>query len=328
MRTFNIPFSFVSSPETEKERLLYTSGMVADGFYSRHEYLITPSPIDRFKEKCIVLPELIKNVSQEFWREATWGGQFMPKKITERMWNETKDINLSPVNLKIINKFKDEWRKIESETWKAIAPYFPNEIKWVKSLEVRITKIGSLGSHYLLDKKGGQNLIINIREDSNAKEIVNLLILALTYPQADDLNLSFTKRLAVRNFILSRPAFKKIYPDFKIFDKKIPVSLKRKSDEYIKYMGIPNLIDPITQINKNLAIFGIKEGKLLKEMIDKRGEIVTYDDIADLIWGEGRFKSYWAINKLVQRIQKKIDSLNILLKIDGVRGIGYILNDF
>lgn len=101
------------------------------------------------------------------------------------------------------------------------------------------------------------------------------------------------------------------------------MNLRIKSDEYIKYLGIPDIIDPISEINKNISSFGAKEYKLLKCLIDKNGEILTYDDIADLIWGQGRFKSYWAINKIVQRIQKKINSLNIALKIEGIRGVGY-----
>ena len=65
------------------------------------------------------------------------------------------------------------------------------------------------------------------------------------------------------------------------------------------------------------------KGKLLTELIKRRGEIVSYDDIADLVWGQGKFKSYWAINKLVQKIQRKINGLKINLKIQGIRSRGY-----
>ena len=101
------------------------------------------------------------------------------------------------------------------------------------------------------------------------------------------------------------------------------MKLRQKSDEYIKYLGIPNIIDPIKIINENIDVFGAKEVKVLKELINRNGEILTYDDLADLIWSEGQFKSYWAINKIVQRINRKIKNLEVFFEIKGVRGVGY-----
>lgn len=53
---------------------------------------------------------------------------------------------------------------------------------------------------------------------------------------------------------MSRQNFKKLFPEFKpkIYDNpKIPMNLRVKSDEYIKYLGIPNIIDP-TELIKEL----------------------------------------------------------------------------
>ena len=312
MRTFGVPFSFVSSPETEKERVLYASSSVASGFYPRHDFLVSPIPINRYAKKCIVLPQILKDVSKNYWQDAAKAGSTMPLVLSELMKNELINVVLEPVDERKINYFKNEWEKVKNDCWRALNIYFKKEIKYIKNVEVRITKIGSIGSHYLLKKEKGQNLIINIREDAGVEEIINLLILALIYPTAKDLNLSFSQRMVLRDFILTRPEFG-ITNNYKRV--KITTRLREKSDDYIKFLNIPNIIDPFTEINKNISVFGVKESILLQELIDKKDEIVDYDQIADLIWGEGRFKSYWAINKLVQRIQKKIDGLNINLKI-------------
>jgi len=328
-RTFIPTTSFVSSPDTEKERILYAAGNVAGGFYPRHGFLILPKPYPKYKNYCVILPKELKNVSQKFWKDAAWGGIKMPSIITERMWRETESIKPEAINQTIIKKFQNSWQNIENEVWKAVSAYFPSEVKWIKSLEVRLTNYGSLGSHYLLSKKSGQNLIINIRVDGSHLDIINLVVLALIYPLANELHLSFTNRMALRNFILKRDEFKRLDPNFTprtYHQPKVPKLLRQKSENYIKFLGIPDIVDPLKIINQNYDVFGTKEGKLIDLLISNKNELVTYDQIADEIWGKGEFKSYWAINKLVQRIQIKLKRLKINNSIMlGIRGKGYKL---
>lgn len=327
MRTFDIPFSFVSSPETEKERLLYACENVASGFYQRRGFLTSPEVVKNYEEWTIVIPDVLQGVDGKFWDDSYKYGVNMRKEITKHMYNQTKNLNLESSSNNLTKTFKINWQKYNDVFWKELIKIFPKEIKWIGSVEVRITKIGSLSSHYLLHKTRGEKLVINLREDAPVYEIANLIILSLIFPLSDELGLTFTKRQALRNFVMSRPPFKKLFPEFKskLYDApKIPMKLRQKSDDYIKHLGIPNLVDPIKIINENLGIFGVKETKILKELINKKGEILTYDDLADLIWGEGKFKSYWAINKLVQRINNKVKKLNVEFKIKGVRGVGYI----
>lgn len=326
MRTSNIPFSFVSSPETEKERLLYACENVASGFYQRHGFLTSPEVIKGYQEWTIVIPDILDKVDQKFWRDSYKYGVNMRKEITKHMYKETQNIELTPSSPNLIEIFEKDWQKYNDKFWPELEKIFPKEIKWIGNVEVRITKIGSLSSHYLLHKTKGEKLVINLREDSPTHEIGNLIILSLIFPLTDELGLSFTKRQVLRNFVMSRPPLKKLFPDFKpkLYDApKIPMKLRRISDEYIKHLGIPNIIDPVKLINENIDIFGPKEIKVLKELINKKGEVLDYDDLADLIWGEGRFKSYWAINKIIQRINKKIKQLEISFEIKGVRGVGY-----
>lgn len=326
MRTFNIPFSFVSSPETEKERLLYACENVASGFYQRHGFLTSPEVVNGYKEWTIVIPDVLQGVDQKFWQDSYKYGVNMSKVITKHMYKQTQNVELTPSSPNLIEIFKKDWQKYNDKFWLELEKIFPKEIKWIGSVEIRITKIGSLSSHYLLHRTIGEKLVINLREDAKTHEIANLIILSLIFPLSSNLGLTFTKRQALRNFIMSRPPFKKLFPEFKpkLYDSlKIPIKLRRKSDEYIKYLGIPNIIDPVKIINENLSIFGAKEVKVLKELINKNGEVLTYDNLADLIWGEGKFKSYWAINKIIQRTNTKIKSLDITFEIRGVRGVGY-----
>jgi DNA-binding response OmpR family regulator len=65
----------------------------------------------------------------------------------------------------------------------------------------------------------------------------------------------------------------------------------------------------------------------MKQMIKKTGDIVTYDELADIIWGEGEFKTFWAINKMMQRLRNRLGTMGIENKrIEAVRGQGYLLS--
>ena len=69
-----------------------------------------------------------------------------------------------------------------------------------------------------------------------------------------------------------------------------------------------------------------REKIAFKLLVENRGELVSYDQLADQIWGEGEFKTYWAINKLIERLRPKISQLGIEGKrLQAVRGQGYIL---
>ncbi len=329
MRTFVPPTSFVSSPETEINRLLNSTASVASGFYLRHGFLVLPTSIPNYKINIVIIPKIAKNFSFKFWKDAKKAGTTMPLSITKQMIKESKKIKLEYVNDDCLNKISNSWKGTENEFWKFVKVYFPKEINWISEVEVRVTKIGSLGSHYLLEKKNKQKLIIHFREDSNYNNIAGLIILALIYPTAKELGLSFSQRMAIRYYITAKKEFTKLFPDWKqnkYGDFKLPKKLRDKSMEYIKFLGIPDITDPIESINKNISNFGIKEEKCLILFTKNKNELVSYDQIADCIWGEGKFKSYWAINKLVQRIIKKLDKLDIEnVRILGLHGKGYKL---
>lgn len=53
---------------------------------------------------------------------------------------------------------------------------------------------------------------------------------------------------------------------------------------------------------------------------------MSYDDLADKLWGEGEFKTYWAINKMIGRLRHKLIKIGVEAKIEPVRGQGYILH--
>lgn len=59
MRTYVPKISFVSTSDTEKERLLYQTAIIASGFYNRKGFVITPQIIPNIP--CVIAPSFINN---------------------------------------------------------------------------------------------------------------------------------------------------------------------------------------------------------------------------------------------------------------------------
>jgi hypothetical protein len=106
--------------------------------------------------------------------------------------------------------------------------------------------------------------------------------------------------------------------------KMIPEAWRERSESYIAALGAPQVRLPIDIIRQNIHIFGDKEKEIILKIVGAHGEIVSYDEIADLQFGKGDFGSFWAMNKIVQRIRKKLSSIDVLgAKLVTVRGQGY-----
>jgi DNA-binding response OmpR family regulator len=83
--------------------------------------------------------------------------------------------------------------------------------------------------------------------------------------------------------------------------------------------------DDIFLENKQLNSFSPKEKLLLKNFILSNRKIVTREDLADMLWGKGKFDKYsdWAIDKFISTMRKKIARTNTLAKIETIKGEGY-----
>lgn len=69
-----------------------------------------------------------------------------------------------------------------------------------------------------------------------------------------------------------------------------------------------------------------KECAILELLLDKKGEVVSRDEMIESIWGENSFPTNRTIDNYIVKLRKWADSDNEgFLKITSVRGIGYKL---
>jgi hypothetical protein len=83
-------------------------------------------------------------------------------------------------------------------------------------------------------------------------------------------------------------------------------------------------------VNKLLSISKVLKGKeftVYKEMVNRNGEVITREEIAEILWGKNAKDRYsnWAIDKTVSRIRKKLEKNNTACSIVTIKKQGYVL---
>ena len=292
---------FINSPKTEDERLKFTRRVIEQGFYKRQGFVVVPKITSRVKSNIqVVYPKVFE---------------------------------YKPVEVK---QFATQWRAIERDFWNVMDDTFKNISSSHGRIEVRVTRYGTTASGAVLRDHKSNRVVYYLRNDAGIASLAGMIINKVLFAERKNLGISWSKREALMDFIMTRPKMNMIFPGFRpVFGEliRVPAILRQESDEYIRSLGIEEKKPDFELLGKKIYVKGKEMGKeltkmekkVLKLLIEKIGDLVTYDEFADVIWGQGEFKTYWAINKLVGRMRPKLEKLGVTMKIEPVRGQGYIL---
>lgn len=288
---------FVNSPKTEDERLKMTAKVIASGFYEKQGF--------------VVLPELDK-------RAVATAQVIYPR-----------EVNYQPVE---VNEWKREWEKIEKVLWEVMDEYLPEFRKIHEKVEVVVSRYGTVSSGNWVGTRYW------VRADRSVADLASMMINSTLYIMRKDLGVTWTKREALMDFIMTRPKMKKLFPHFEpVFSQlsRIPKKIREESREYVRSLGLAKQQADFEVVGSKVVVKGNVVGKeltkqektVLKLLVGRLGDLVTYDELADMIWGEGEFKSFWALNKVVERLRHKLIEMGIEgSRLESMRGQGYLLS--
>ena len=289
--------SFLNSPKSEEERLKSTAKIIASGFYEKQGF--------------VVLPELDKRV-------AATSQVIYPREM------EYKAVKLGV--------WEQEWRKVETELWEVMDEYLPEFRKIHEKVEIVVSRYGTVSSGNWVGTRYW------VRADRSIADLVAMMINSTLYIMRKELGVTWTKREALMDFIMTRPKMKKLFPHFEpVFAQlsRIPKKIRDESGEYVRSLGLAKQQADFEVVGSKVMIKGSVVGKeltkqektVLKLLVSRLGDLVTYDELADKIWGEGEFKSFWALNKVVERLRHKLVLMGIEgTRLESVRGQGYLLS--
>lgn len=268
----------------QKTRYKEVKDKLKTGFYQTHKFYVLPFMPEKFRNRVVFLPEVCE-----------------PNVIYKKQ------------RIKL-QKLETEWKKKESEFIKKIKNFFPK----VKELDILIfpSFYGPVGSFELKKSK----IIIKPRYDRNIEVVQKLLINALVnkyliIKKETGWRDKQDKVSNIQNKIFPISKCKQMK---KILDTEFVGSLAQKSQEYLQKLGMSKTIKVAKP--KNLTK---KESLIFDLLVKNKDKIITYDQIADTLWGEFQDEKYseYAITKLMERLKKKLP-INI---IHSQRGTGYLL---
>lgn len=328
MWTSSPKISFNTSPDIERERVLYATATAASGFYSQEGFIFTPMSISKIKSACIILPEHLSQLSPKYWHDAASISVTQPLLPTDYMRQALSKTKFPQVNAQKLIRLKKSWATINEDYWSAVHHYLPREIRWLGNIETRVTKFGPPSSFHLLTKKLHQPHVVYLREDMDIPMLGQIIVSSLFWPYQVDGTYSFSQRMAIVDFIMSRPEFSKLFNTTVCFSKnisRIQSNFHQSSLDYCRHLGIPLPQNDFDVVQKNQNLFGPKEYKVIKKLSEQRGEMLTFDEVADILWGQDEFTSYWAINKMIQRLRHKLTKIGLNgASLVAVRGRGFI----
>lgn len=292
----------INSPRTEAARLRFTRKVIEQGFYKKHGFIVVPH----------LIPHLDPNPQVIYPRS------FMYKKV------DTEG-------------FTDAWALVENQYWSEVRRYFPEIVDGVTHIEVRITRYGTVSSNARMSIRSGRREIFYLREDMGIEHLAAMMLNSILHTEKKGLGITWTKREALMDFIMTRPVMKKLFPNFRPMMaelSRVPAKIRRESERYVHELGFKIIHADLEVVDGKVVLLGKQLGhemtklekRVMKLMIERMGELASYDEIADVVWGPGEFKTFWAINKLVERMRPKLTNLGIDgSRLRSVRGQGYIL---
>lgn len=220
-----------------------------------------------------------------------------------------------------LSKLETEWNKMQSEFEKKLKKFFP-EINTI-NIVISPSFYGSIGWYGFWDN--GKTILIRPRYDRKLLDIQKLVINALTHY----FNISKTNNLNKVDWLkkqkLAEKMQSKILGEQKesktmhnILDTEFSGNLASKSIKYLIELGLLKLqkVEVVGKLTKS-------ENKIFGLLNKNKGNLVSFDEIAKVIWGENYFDKYseYAITKHIENLKSKITENSIHAQ----RGYGYLI---
>jgi hypothetical protein len=235
---------------------------------------------------------------------------------------------------RVLEELKNEWYKIEQHFFDDVEKFldFKKELAEISEINVLLTPYGTRGSFNPPRIGNKFKLFVTSRIDMPAGNIgvlimQNLFIMKTRLGGEINSN-EYIRRMSAITFLYKHTYFSKYYPKYAdLLDENYDYNQKEMSNSYdfLKKLGFEG-----KEAQINLADINLTKQELivLRLMIKNKGKLISFDEIANSIWGsqvDDKF-SLSAIAKLIQNLRIKIRNQGIKKEVIFTkRGSGYLL---
>lgn len=334
-----VPTNFSCTLETETERILHASMKTASGFYYFHKFAVLPY-LELGNAACVYLPEFDFKSIPSYWDSVKDLKDELPLRPNIVLFESTRAIvadSFVSLDARVL-EIEKEWRVIESSVWDFLIYVAPRYFSPLTRLDVRVTSYGTSAS-FQESSDGAHSVLCYLRQDMGVAEIIEGLLSSLLFPDMKRFNFSWENRESVADFFVYLLVQKGILPGSTLTMKslkELKPELIAESGRYMHRLGLviekPFLLERGQVFFNHHSLVGIvtaQQLKLLKLLVRRSGELISYDQLGDVLWQDDPDSfSLEALTKQMQRLR------GVLLEhgVDGrhlevVRGTGYILHN-
>ncbi|MFZ3301442.1 MAG: helix-turn-helix domain-containing protein [Microgenomates group bacterium] len=333
------------SLETEAKRILHTAYQTYVGFYKSNGFIVLPKNIKTFNSNIVILPKIDFNSIPKFWKRVSKIDIYAnPMVIDKNLIADFKNL-LSKYNLETPNykKTMQVWAKAEKEVINAIYDVLPDKKDKIKKIVINPTKTGTVCS-FDWDNQG--NFLILLRDDQNIHKITEALVTSLTREDIyEKLSGLWQESEIISDFLITQTKIADVLKKYEPIDMYSPTmkgvrskdvgNLLKISSDYYKELSIPNFDTPFSlngltpEVNKKPILdLTNNEKQILYLLIKNSNNLVSFDQISDIIFVNEEKFSLFALAKFIQRLREKLEKNGISGSfIQTLRGKGYLLKN-
>lgn len=328
--------TFIKSPQTETERLIQASIQIANGFYKAKGFVVLPC-LHHNPSAEVVFPKLDYQSIPNYWHSLTSLKSRFPTQAPRSFYRQIETLIIQKNLFSQAQNHKaliEKWQSSQEKFWKLLESFLPGRLKNIRIIQVRLTDFGSISSWWL--DLPSRHLICYLRFDAVPANLAEAIISVLI--RSDQHNrFLWEQSESIVDFLLTRSSLAPLFKNYRPTTSgliKITPAVRKKSNLYLNSLGVVYRQNLFLLHNRQIFLKGRKinhhltknQTKILSFLIKNQDQLVNYDDLADVLWGQENFKSLWALNKAVQRLKYRLISLGLpAQKLKVFRGQGYVL---
>lgn len=342
------------SSQIDLESIYFALLLIRLGFYKSKQFLLSQKLLNKIEVdniSVLIPPEVVK-LGKNFIREL--GGKDPEKYYSDCLEYRDKFVFDERV-VKVILQNEERMRvqaKLFSEenldllknAIKFLSDFFPIE-NHIETINIYLRSSGTICSYKRLRNK---TCHIEPRLDAKITDVVFCLVCSFIhefYESFMELNkglITWEEKQRMAEFVVTKSKLKKIIGEYvsinQLLDRKIylpDTSVINDSNHIYEIFGYP-IVSEVKSKNGKVYANGVQmenlteqEEDVLKLLVKDKGTIVSYDELADIIWRKDSYTKFsiQAIQKTVERLRKKLDYYGVTpTLITNKMGQGYIYN--
>lgn len=347
----NININIEYNNLSEYRRFVQICLQIQRGFYQSKRFFLSHDLL-KYENRQVYIPDVDISSIPEFWdllkenNSNPYITSIFP--LVEKL-NE-KSIKIPLIPIEKIEEIKKKLTSYLKNPLKDIFSLFPQLESKDITVIIRPTQFGTVGSFERARiNKESVEIEVTYRIDADYSHLLEIILSSIVFGIKYEKNRRVVKwqeeweiNESIVDFFLQKTFLSKYSQDYVGTMEVIEnpeiyyLDLIAKSKEIYEKLGYPintyvEIKDDMIFINGELPKkpFTDPEKKIIKSLIDKKGRLITNDELQDVLW-EGNYDKYslWALAKTIQRIREKIRSCGISSEIiQTVRGKGYLIYD-